>query len=80
MQCRDGVRGRCALRPPNLNSNPNPHPDPNPNPSPNPNPNPTPNPTSGAPFVRRALRSFVTDYVPLTPGLSFEVALPSYHP
>ena len=35
---------------------------------------------AGAPFVRRALRSFVSDYVPLSPGLSFEVTLPNYHP
>ena len=35
---------------------------------------------AGAPFVRRALRSFVTDYVPLSPGLSFEVRPPNYHP
>ena len=26
-----------------------------------------------APFVRRALHAFVSDYVPLSPGLSFEV-------
>jgi hypothetical protein len=28
---------------------------------------------AGAPFVRLALLAFVSDYVPLSPGFSFEV-------
>ena len=33
---------------------------------------------AGAPFVRRALRAFISDYVPFSPGLSFEVRLTHY--